>query len=76
MGNLSNKLESLFRDYLIRKEKESRVPVYNTHSYPYCTGGGYRPHNSWMNDTNSEFDGVIYFYEWSDTDRAPQLFIF
>jgi hypothetical protein len=62
MANLSKKLEILFRQYLIRKEKERNVPVVY-HS----------PHTNWMNDTE-RYDGVIYFYEWSDPDRAPQLF--
>ena len=64
MGNLSKKVDSLFRQYLIRKEKESHV-VYNYSSY--------RPHNNWMDDRD-DYDGVIYFYEWSDVNRPPQLF--
>ncbi len=67
MANLSKKLEVLFRQYLIRKEKEKSVPV--TYSY----GGSYR-YNSWMNEDTEKYEGVIYFYEWSDPDRAPQLF--
>lgn len=63
MANLSNKLEYLFRQYLIRKEKEKTVPV----TYHHVT------HTNWMNDTET-YDGVIYFYEWSDVNRAPQLF--
>ena len=66
MANLSKKLEVLFRQYLIRKEKETTVPV--TYSSGYCR------HNSWMNEDTEKYDGVIYFYEWSDPDRAPQLF--
>lgn len=67
MANLSKKLEVLFRQYLIRKEKERSVPV----TYGY---GGYCRHNSWMNEDTEKYEGVIYFYEWSDPDRAPQLF--
>ena len=67
MGNLSNKLEILFRQYLIRKEKESKVPV----TYGYS--GGYCRQNDWLNNHES-YDGVIYFYELSDINRAPQLF--
>jgi len=67
MGNLSNKLEVLFRQYLIRKEKERTVPVTYSHS------GGHH-YNNWMNQDTEKYDGVIYFYEWSDPDRVPQLF--
>ena len=67
MGNLSHKLEFLFRQYLIRKEKESKVPV--TYNY----SGGYCRQNNWLGN-NESYDGVIYFYELSDINRAPQLF--
>jgi len=67
MGNLSNKLHILFRDYLIRKEKERLTPP--TYSY-----SGYRSSSSWLNDKTEHYEGVIYFYEWSDLDRMPQLF--
>lgn len=67
MGNLSHKLEFLFRQYLIRKEKESRVPV----TYNYT--GGYCRQNDWLNN-HETYEGVIYFYELSDLNRAPQLF--
>ncbi len=65
MGNLNKKLDVLFRQYLIRKEKERNTPTYTRYDYSHC--------NSWMNDTD-QYDGVIYFYEWSDPNRAPQLF--
>ena len=71
MANLSYKLELLFRQYLIRKEKERTTPRYN---YGFNNSGysGFGT-QSWL--TNREtYDGVIYFYEWSDPDRAPQLF--
>ena len=67
MANLSKKLEVLFRQYLIRKEKEKSVPV--TYSY----GGSYR-YNSWMNEDTEKYEGVIYFYEWSDTKRTPKTY--
>lgn len=67
MGNLSNKLEILFRQYLIRKEKESKVPVTYGYSGSYCR------QNEWLNN-HETYDGVIYFYELSDINRAPQLF--
>jgi len=69
MANLSCKLEVLFRDYLIRKEKEKNTP--STTSYHY--GGYHHTSNDWMHD-DDKYEGVIYFYEWSDPDRAPQLF--
>ena len=68
MGNLSYKLESLFRQYLIRKEKETSIPVYN-----YSHSGGYCRQNEWLSN-HETYDGVIYFYELSDINRAPQLF--
>ena len=61
MGNLNYKAELLLRQYLIRKENEKNtVTVYNYGS-------------SWINNKDS-YDGVIYFYEWSDVNRCPQLF--
>ena len=71
MANLRDKLDILFRQYLIRKEKERLTPTYTPST---CYGGGYHHNNSWMQDSTENFDGVIYFYEWSDAQRAPQLF--
>ena len=68
MGNLSNKLESLFRQYLIRKEKETSIPVYN-----YSHSGGYCRQNDWLNN-HETYDGVIYFYEMSAITSARPLF--
>ena len=67
MANLSKKLEILFRDYLIRKEKEKHIVP----SYEYS--GGYCRQNNWMQD-DDKYDGVIYFYEWSNADSSPTLF--
>ena len=64
MGNLSNRLERLFRDYLIRKENEKKVPV----TYGSTT------RTSWLNNNNTLYNGVILFYEWSDLFNAPTLF--
>ena len=69
MGNLSKKLEVLFRQYLIRKEKERLNPPVRTYNYEY----GYCRQNNWMNE-NDRYDGVIYFYELSDIHRCPTLF--
>jgi hypothetical protein len=72
--NLSYKLYDLFREYIKRKEKESHIYV-NTHtSYHYpAYSGAARAANSWMHK-NDNYEGVIYFYEWSDTNREPMLF--
>ena len=66
MKNLSSKLEYLFRQYLIRKEKEKKdtsIKVYN-----YSAGN-----NNWLNQ-DDRYDGVIYFYEWSDVNSGPKMF--
>jgi len=64
MENLSKKLEVLFRQYLIRKEKEKQAP---SRCYP-----GYQD-NGWM-EKNESYNGIIYFYELSDINRSPVLF--
>jgi hypothetical protein len=61
MENLNYKLKLLFRDYLIRKEKE-KTSSYNNYY-----------NNSWLN-SSERYDGVIYFYEWSDINRSPTMF--
>jgi len=70
MANLNKKLGILFNQYLKRKEKERLTPSYVN----YGTNYGCHHTNSWMQDSTENYDGVIYFYEWSDTERAPQLF--
>mgnify|MGYP006896826897 CR=1 FL=1 len=66
MGNIKKEiLWSLFRAYLIRKEKESHVSYSHT---PYRCGGI---------GTAADFanyHGTIYFYEWSDINRPPITF--
>ena len=59
MKNIKYRLDNIFRDYLIRKEKESHITIH------YTTGSG---HN------NEHYEGVIYFYEWSDMNRTPITF--
>jgi hypothetical protein len=61
MGNLNKKLKGLFHDYLERIEYEKSHPKVVNHSY-----------NPPSNDFG--FHGVIYFYEWSDLNRAPRTF--
>ena len=66
MGNISKeKLWSLFRLYLIRIEEEKNS--YTPPSYSRCGGIG-------TQSDYDPFDGVIYFYEWSDMNRAPMMF--
>ena len=66
MGNISKeKLWSLFRLYLIRIEEEKNS--YTPPSYCRCGGIGTQ------SDYNT-FNGVIYFYEWSDMNRSPMMF--
>ena len=72
MANLNKKLVILFNQYLKRKEKERLTPSYV--NYGCCVNPSYRHNNSWMQSDTENYDGVIYFYEWSDTNRAPQLF--
>lgn len=64
MKNLSSKLEYLFRQYLIRKEKEKTT----VRVYSYSAGD-----NDWIN-RNDNYGGVIYFYEWSDVNSCPKMF--
>ena len=72
MANLNKKLGILFNQYLKRKEKERLTPSYV--NYGSCVNPAYRHNNSWMQSDTENYDGVIYFYEWSDPERAPQLF--
>jgi len=63
MENFNYKLKSLFREYLIRVEKEKER---RSTSYSYYG-------SSWL-DSKEKYEGVIYFYEWSDIERKPTLF--
>lgn len=62
MSNLSNKLELLFRQYLIRKESERNIPFNSSSS-----------NSDWLNKKDT-YNGVIYFYELSDVNRCPVSF--
>lgn len=66
MGNISKEiLWSLFRAYIIRKEKEKYTP-----SYPMgCRCGGINTSSDY-----GSYKGTIYFYEWSDINRPPISF--
>lgn len=72
MRNLSYKLYDLFREYIKRKEKEKYSYTPTTYHYPAYSGAA-RAANSWLHK-NDKYEGVIYFYEWSDTNREPMLF--
>ena len=62
MGNLNKKLKDLFNAYLERLEKERTTTTYHSPCYPR------------HQFDNSDFQGVIYFYEWSDSSRAPRAY--
>ena len=67
MGHINKQmLWRLFRDYLIRKEKESHIP-YSCSNY---NSGGY--HSNIIDITG--YKGTIFFYEWSDPNRPPISF--
>ena len=60
MANLSKDLKGIFNKYLDRLAHEKKT---------------YRPRITQPTlFGNSEFTGVIYFYEWSDATRTPKTF--
>ena len=68
MGNISKqKLWALFRLYLIRKEEEK-------HSYTPTNYCGFRCGGIGTKSDYGTYNGIIYFYEWSDMNRAPIMF--
>ena len=68
MGNISKeKLWALFRLYLIRKEEEE-------HSYTPPSYCGFRCGGIGTKSDYGTYNGTIYFYEWSDMNRAPIMF--
>lgn len=64
MANLSKKLKSIFNEYLERLEYEKSHPSVRTPSSHYHEGTLF----------DEGFRGIIYFYEWSDINRAPKSF--
>lgn len=64
MGNLNKKLKDLFNAYLERLEKErtTTTTIYHSPYYPR------------YKSDDSDFQGVIYFYEWSDSNRTPRAY--
>lgn len=61
MANKSIELKSRFNKYLIRKKVEGTRSCGLKSSY--------RP-----SQFQSQFNGIIYFYEWSDINSAPRKF--
>ena len=63
MANLSKDLKNIFNKYLERKEREKYQPKKESYFQPTLFSGG-----------ESQFTGIIYFYEWSDITRQPKVF--
>ena len=63
MANLSKDLKNIFNKYLERKEREKYQPKKESYFQPTLFSGG-----------ESQFTGIIYFYEWSDVTRQPKTF--
>ena len=60
MGNLNKQLKTLFNQYLYGPKKSNVETRRESYTPP-------------MRDFN-DFTGIIYFYEWSDTNRTPKSF--
>jgi hypothetical protein len=69
--NLSGELKRLFLAYLENKDKV-RVNTTPTNSYVGSRAPSYRQASLFEGDY--DFQGIIYFYEWSDTNRAPKSY--
>ena len=65
MGNISNRLKGLFNEYLVRIEEEKHHVTVKTYDY----------HNRTIhNGDDEDYNGIIYFYEWSDISRTPKSY--
>lgn len=79
MANISKDLSKLFKDYILRSAEERKHGIVN-HANNFYSPLGCRSHfnggmtMSQCHDSDNEFRGVIYFYEWSDVSRMPQTF--
>ena len=79
MANISKDLSKLFKDYILRSAEERKRGIVN-HANNFYSPLGCRSHfnggmtMSQCHDSDNEFRGVIYFYEWSDVSRMPQTF--
>lgn len=67
MANISNKLKVLFHAYLNRLEREKRD------SYNYRPPS-YGRQQSFNFADEYDFQGIIYFYEWSTVNRTPKTY--
>lgn len=67
--NKKRELRGLFHKYIDRKEKESRIVSYPSRN-PYYGGGS----NIGSSSFRGDFNGCIYFYEWSNINREPMKF--
>ena len=63
MANISKELKNIFHRYLKRLDDER---THRVSSY-----GSRVSHNR---DSEDDYDGVIYFYEWSNINRIPKSF--
>jgi len=79
MANISKDLSKLFKDYILRSAEERKHDIVN-HANNFYSPLGCRSHfnggmtMSQCHDSDNEFRGMIYFYEWSDVSRMPQTF--
>lgn len=67
MANISNKLKGLFYNYLNRLAEEKNKPLFPHRNLS-------TPRQERINFGDDDFNGVIYFYEWSDINRTPVSF--
>lgn len=70
--NLRGELRRLFFAYLENKDKVSYTPNYSGYRPPSSVNPQYRQPS--LFDGDYDFQGIIYFYEWSDTNRAPKSY--
>ena len=73
MANISNRLKTLFNNYLTRLSEEKNNSY--VHRNPYY---GARPpmyqQQRLQFGSDDDFKGVIYFYEWSNINNVPKKF--
>ena len=68
MANLRNRLSDIFHSYLKRLDDEKKNATVGSYHRPI-------PCQQRLNfDDNTDFQGIIYFYEWSDANRTPKTF--
>ena len=70
--NLSGELKRLFLAYLENKDKVRVNTTTPTNSYVGSRAPSYRQAS--LFDGDYDFQGIIYFYEWSDTNRTPKSY--